>query len=508
VPTPTPKDYFFDGATGVYQSADNSVTRIYPTMRRGGRMIYAFDVSATSYNSTTHTGNPPSTPTFLWSAGCPNMGNNTGCTSGMSAIGQTWSTPQPAVLKDGNTVLSPVVIFGGGYDSTQTTSGGVVTSTSCEDQNTQSPSCGSRTGNAVYIVDGQNGPGTLLKTFTLPNTHGTPGSVVGDISLLDVNGDGYTDYAYLADTNGFVYRIDFVDGPVTLVPQSQGSWAATQIAGVSNTANYGRKFMFGPTLFLNQNKVYLGLGTGDREHPLITQYPYTTPVLNHFYLFVDDPATTGTYVNLDGTTMQSGVGALCSTTPVLPQNTANPSATAPIGFYLPLNAHGTGEQTVTPALIIGGQVTWGTNRPLPPLANACTNGLGEARGYLVDLVNGSGALNVTGECTDTTAATSTTNQSTVYPGGGLPIPPTEAIVPVTNTPPGAGGDGGGGGGGGGDGSGANPSCTPDTCSYVNVCIGCPPKDTGCSPSNISACDVTGTIPSARRRIYWFTPDDK
>jgi len=82
-------------------------------------------------------------------------------------------------------------------------------------------------------------------------------------------------------------------------------------------------------------------------------------------------------------------------------------------------------------------------------------------------------------------------------------------VPVTNTPPGAGGDGGGGGGGGGDGSGANPSCTPDTCSYVNVCIGCPPKDPGtCSPSNISACDVTGVIPSARRRIYWFTPDDK
>jgi Tfp pilus tip-associated adhesin PilY1 len=310
---------------------------------------------------------------------------------------------------------------------------------------------------------------------------------VGDIALLDVNGDGYSDYAYLADTNGFVYRIDFVDGPTTLVPLAQGSWRITQIAGVSSTANYGHKFMFAPTLFLNQNKVYVGMGTGDREHPLITQYPYTTPVLNHFYLFIDDPSSTAAYVNLDGSTMQSAIGATCGTTNVLPGNTASPSATTPIGFYLPLN-HGTGEQTVTPALIIGGQVTWGTNRALPPVAGACTNGLGEARGYLVDLVNGSGSIGVSGECGGT--------QSTIYPGGGLPIPPTVAVVPVA---PGSGGTE--------PPAGTLPPCTGN-CTYEDVCIGCPPKDGSCSPSNISACDVTGSIPAARRRIYWFTPDDK
>ena len=44
-PTPTPKDYFFDGSIGLYQNANNSKVWIYPTMRRGGRMIYALDVS-------------------------------------------------------------------------------------------------------------------------------------------------------------------------------------------------------------------------------------------------------------------------------------------------------------------------------------------------------------------------------------------------------------------------------------------------------------------------------
>jgi Tfp pilus tip-associated adhesin PilY1 len=492
VPTPTPKDYFFDGPTGVYQSQDNSKIWIYPSMRRGGRMIYAFDVSPVS-------GAPPTVPTFLWKAGCATATG--GCTSSsMDAIGQTWSTPQSILLKDGSplpalpaTALAPAVIFGGGYDSTQTTdASGNITSTSCEDQNTQTPSCGSRKGNVVYVVDGHDGPSTLLKTFTLPSN---AGSVAGDVALLDINGDGYTDYAYFADTNGFVYRIDFVDGPTTLVPLAKANWRVTQIAGVSTTANYGHKFLFTPTLVLNQNKVYVGLGTGDREHPLITAYSYTSPVANHFYMFVDDPALTpSSPLNLDTDAgMVSAANATCtSPANVVPANTGiTPHAAAtPIGWYLALN-NGTGEQTVTPALVIAGQATWGTNRPLTS-STACTNGLGEARGYLVSLLNGSGAIGVTGVCGGT--------PSTIYPGGGLPIPPTVKVVPVsppcvgpscTTEPP----------------PGPLPGCTGD-CNYYDVCIGCPPKNNKCSPSNISACDVSGHIPAARKRVYWFTPDDK
>ena len=40
-----PKDYFFDGSFGIYQNLDNSKVWIFPSMRRGGRMLYGFDVT-------------------------------------------------------------------------------------------------------------------------------------------------------------------------------------------------------------------------------------------------------------------------------------------------------------------------------------------------------------------------------------------------------------------------------------------------------------------------------
>ena len=47
-PPPKPKNYYFDGSIGLYQNADSSNVWIYPTMRRGGRMIYALDVTTPS----------------------------------------------------------------------------------------------------------------------------------------------------------------------------------------------------------------------------------------------------------------------------------------------------------------------------------------------------------------------------------------------------------------------------------------------------------------------------
>src|SRR3546814_11922794 len=76
-----PKDYVFDGSTGVYQNADNSSVMIFPTMRRGGRKVYAFNVTN------------PRSPIYSWSKGCPNATNDTGCDTGFSGIGQTWAIP-------------------------------------------------------------------------------------------------------------------------------------------------------------------------------------------------------------------------------------------------------------------------------------------------------------------------------------------------------------------------------------------------------------------------------
>src|SRR3546814_7327705 len=54
---------------------------IFPTMRRGGRKVYAFNVTN------------PRSPIYSWSKGCPNATNDTGCDTGFSGIGQTRAIP-------------------------------------------------------------------------------------------------------------------------------------------------------------------------------------------------------------------------------------------------------------------------------------------------------------------------------------------------------------------------------------------------------------------------------
>ena len=102
-PTPTPRGYFFDGSIGIYQDATNSNVWIYPTMRRGGRMLYAFNVS-----------DPAVAPTLKWKFGCDANGNCTSPTSGgADNIGQTWSIPNVAKVRNGVTPKISIVMGGG-----------------------------------------------------------------------------------------------------------------------------------------------------------------------------------------------------------------------------------------------------------------------------------------------------------------------------------------------------------------------------------------------------------
>src|SRR5205085_8746751 len=93
-----------------------------------------------------------------------------------------------------------------------------------------------------------------------------------DITLVDRDFDGFVDQAYVADTTGHIYRIDFSD-PTSLAPLSSASWAITQIA---YTTGANRKFLFSPAALPTSGKVYIAMATGDRERPLITDYPYPT----------------------------------------------------------------------------------------------------------------------------------------------------------------------------------------------------------------------------------------
>jgi len=384
-PAPVAKDYFFDGSMGVYQNADNSSVWIFPSMRRGGRMIYALNVT------------DPATPSIKWRVGCPNAANDTGCTTGFTSMGQTWSTPAVAFLKGFSSTV-PAVVVGGGYDK-------------CEDTDSSSPSCSSRKGNAVYVINADTG--AKLASFS------TEGSVVADVAMSDVNNDGSVDYAYVVDTSGNIYRIDFSSTSGT--PQAADDWRMRKIA---STSGGGRKFLYAPALLYNSGKMYVALGSGDREHPLASNYPYANSVVNRFYVYMDtlsDPASSSTAA----TALDSDVGmqnfstaTICTTAGVTPSSGKK-------GWFMDLPNRG--EQVITTALIAGGLVTFNTNRAMPASTNSCSASLGKSNGYWVNLLNASGAVG-----SDT--ASCGADRSAEFVAGGLTPSPTMATVLVDGVP--------------------------------------------------------------------------
>jgi hypothetical protein len=428
IPTPVPKDYFFDGSTGVYQNIDNTKVWIYPSMRRGGRMFYSFDV--TNSNPSLSVAQPVA---FKWRAGCPDLTDDTGCTTGLSSIGQTWSTPEPVII-EGYSTTKPAVVVGGGYDA-------------CEDADTSAPSCAGGKGHVVYVLDADTG--VLIKSFT------TLGSVVADVSFIDIDNDTYVDYGYVLDTGGNVYRINFSDPASNNAHLSSVNWTMQRIA---YTNGGGRKFQWAPGLLPSSGKVFMSFASGDREHPLITNYPYTTPVTNRLYVYQDDMVSTN--FNLDGNMMSDFSNPTACDTPGI-GSTANTDK----GWYM--DFPGRGEQAVTSAVIAGGMVTVSTNRPIPPVSGTCSTALGEARGYWVNLFNASGAIGVTGSCGG--------NRSGIFAGGGLPPSPVFGTVPIDGVP-------------------------------TTVLIGAIQREGGAS-SPIAPQKLRPTIPSTRKMHYWKNSGD-
>jgi type IV pilus assembly protein PilY1 len=422
---PLPRDYFFDGSLGLYQKADNSKVWIFASQRRGGRMLYGFNVTN------------PDQPELLWRLGCPNMTDDTGCTTGYEKMGQTWSLPSAAFLKGESTTV-PFVVVGGGYDR-------------CEDLNATTTSCttSGRKGNVVYVIKADDG--TRVAAFATGN-----GSVVADIAMSDVNGDGSVDFGYAATTAGEIYRIDFSNSE--FVAQPKENW---RIRRVGYTSGGYRKFLYAPALLRAGTKMYVALGSGDREHPLDSHYPYVNSVANRFYVLLDDilvPAssTEATAVNLDAMENYSvAADATCDDVGVTPTSGL-------AGWYMNLEG-GRGEQVVTSPLIAGGMVTFNTNRALPASEYACSNPLGEARGYWVNLLNASGSIGVgTASCGG--------DRSSVFVGGGLMPSPTIASVMI-------------------DGK------------METVAIGAAQRSGG-SSSGIAPQQVKPAISSKRKTIYW------
>ncbi len=373
---PQPKPYGFDGPVMSYR--ESSKTWIYATMRRGGRALYAFDVS-----------DPAAKPTLKWKRGC----DSSGCSTGFDNIGQTWSAPK--VLKasgylDAFSVPKPLLIMGGGYDT-------------CEDADPHT--CSSSKGSQIYVLDADSGD--LQASIPLPAGRG----VVADVFVVTDPVTGLAGFAYAVDLGGNIWRINIgSDIPSDWTPTQIASLGCDTTATCAPAAN--RKFEFMPDVVLSNGKYQLLIGSGDREKPL-AGYKAAYDVKNYFFMVMDDPLDPDW---LSGETDNCGSAVICLKSLVPISNTGTSPTPATVeehkGWYLELNPH---EQVVTSAITIFGTTNFSTHTPAVYKAGECSGNLGTARVYNVSYVNAAG---VYGE----------TKRSSEIAGGGLAPSPVAGMV--------------------------------------------------------------------------------
>jgi type IV pilus assembly protein PilY1 len=238
-PTPLPKDYFFDGAIGSYQelapgpspAAGTTLKAwIYVTARRGGRVLYAFDVT------------DPTTPKFMW--------KKVPTDTGMGQLGQTWSEPKAFKVR---ALADPVIMFGAGYDPTDD----------------KTPADPATMGQGVFVLNARTGD--VVKFFDTADDGAIKSPIPSDVAVIDHDFDTFADRAYVGDLKGNIYRMD-IDDPDT------GNWKMYHFATLGDT----RKFFFRPDVVISSSYDLVLVGSGDREKPLVNDST------DRFYMLKDD----------------------------------------------------------------------------------------------------------------------------------------------------------------------------------------------------------------------------
>ena len=396
-----PKPYFMDGSPTAYtySSANDGkidYTRgdkayLFIPMRRGGRLIYALDVSN------------PSAPKFLW--------KRSNADTGFGELGQSWSDMRVAKLRY---QTNPVLIFGLGYDAvandptiqgTATMGRGVIV-------------LDATTGNPIW----QAGPAPTGATYN-KTVSGMTYAIPAALGLYDSDRDGYIDRIYAADTGANVWRINVNDA-------NPANWTANQLASLGSTGANARKFLFQPDIIpadpIN-NFDSLLLGSGDREHP------FDTAIQNRYYMIRDDhgltatrltPITEGTAGSTTGVAGQLYDASLDLVQVGTPEQIAAAKAalSTASGWYVTLAS---GEKVVGGSTTLAGTVFFGTNTPTPVADNACVGNLGRARIYGLNYLNAGAAIDQ-----NKNGMLSVVERSFTRAGGGYPPTPVPISVRI------------------------------------------------------------------------------
>lgn len=339
------------GTNGVAQT--NNKVYLYFGMRRGGRNIYALDVTSRS------------DPKVMWV-------KKGGVDTGFANLGQTWSQPIKAQVNLNGTTKK-VLIFGGGYDPEQDLVG-------------QRTSDGM--GNAIYMVDAldgsliwSGGKTDATTTFSAMN-YSIPSQVAGG----DVNGDGLMDVLFVGDMGGQLWRFDIKNGATTASGLVSGGVIAD--LGKNDSPPDTRRFYQPPSLFISKTgdgTGYLGvaLGSGYRAHPL------DQDIVDRFYIvrqFSIYKAPT-TYTKLTEDDLYDASDDLVNTGSDTEKAAALASLDAKQGWYITMPNGG--EKVLSTAVVVNGVAYFTSYEPTVTTDPCKRPEAGKSRSYAVKTADAS-----------------------------------------------------------------------------------------------------------------------
>ncbi|UTW06688.1 PilC/PilY family type IV pilus protein [Pseudomonas benzenivorans] len=355
----------------------------YATMGRGGRNLYALDI--TDVNN----------PKMRWFI--------TPSTFGFQRLGQTWSAPVVTKIKIGSTE-TPILIFAGGYDDNQDD---ISSLERLKKGNLLSPDTH---GNALYVVNALTGAliwtGSSDKSLiNLPigaqhqELEKMRYSIPSSVRVIDIDRDGLADQFFVGDMGGQVWRffINNGNGITDLIApantggntKENGVFASVipPDTGSETTAQKEaklRRFYNEPDIALltvNAGKaLVVNIGSGYRGHPLDIGaedrfYSFRTPIIgsNTVHTTLTEADMYDATLNLiqEGTATQKAAAAAAFN-----KKTG--------GWYIRLERPG--EKVLSEATTFAGQVFFNTYEPSSNSANnTCKAVQGTGRSYAVSL---------------------------------------------------------------------------------------------------------------------------
>ncbi|MDE1460537.1 pilus assembly protein [Spartinivicinus poritis] len=390
-------------SSGLNSSAESGEhVYLYAGMRRGGRTLFAFDVTKRNQ------------PKLLW--------KKTHTDTDYKELGYTWSKPKVMKIRWGSGT-KVVLIFGGGYVENNTS------------RDIKGNTSESTTGRAIYIADAKTGDilwwasSDASANLTLAEMKY---SIPGEISGIDVNGDDLVDKLFASDIGGQIWRFDIPLDKSTNVDSSSIKGGRIANFGSSIAADAKRFFEMPDVSFVQergkQTYFIIAIGSGNRAFPKsdssINDRFYV--IKNYDVFSVPNSYTTITESDLYNATSNT-IGTAIGQAKISATNELNSKK----GWYIDLNfSHG--EKSLSRSTTFEGILMFTTYSPPSNLGidtTSCSGYTGDNRLYLLNILDGTSFLSAS----DATGLNTETKNGRIIvklDSGG--IPPTPFVYPKSN----------------------------------------------------------------------------